>query len=342
MSAILRYQAGFPNYRIVSFLKAQGVYLTWAKIWGMAVGVFETVLHVFQVLWKLSADAKLAQNDDTPMRVIDLIKGNKSKVKSDRKAVQTTGLVMHLKDGHRVMLFKTGHKNAGENLEEILAHRQDPDPPMQMADALAANGTGEIETQRGGCLDHFRREYYDLYSDWTPECELVLSHLREVYKVDAQAKKQKLTPAQRLKLHQQESQPHMEAIYQWMKTQQSEKRIEPNSNLGKAIQYGMNHWEKLTAFLRLEGMPVSNIAVERLLKKAITHRKNSLSYKNEKGAFVGDVLMSVIQTAEEAQANVFRYLIALIKNEKDVKEQPEQWLPWNYIQRLAQLKPAQT
>ena len=133
----------------------------------------------------------------------------------------------------------------------------------------------------------------------------------------------------------------MDAIYHWMQTQQSKKRVEPNSNLGKAIQYGMNHWAKLTAFLKLEGMPISNSAVERLLKKAIVHRKNSLSYKTTKGAFVGDVLMSMIQTAEEAQANVFRYLTELKKNEKNVKEQPEQWLPWNYLQRLAQLKPAQ-
>jgi transposase len=341
MSAILRYQAGFPNYRIVSFLKAQGVFLTWAKIWSMAVSIFEAALPVFKFLWKQSAEATLVQNDDTKMRVIDLIKANKSKAKKERKAIQTTGLIMHLLNGYKVMLFKTGYKNAGENLEEILTHRQDPDPPMQMADALAANGTGEIKTQEGGCLDHFRREYYDLYDDWTPECELILTHLREVYKVDAQAKKQKLSPAQRLALHQEKSQPHMDAIYHWMQTQQSKKRVEPNSNLGKAIQYGMNHWAKLTAFLKLEGMPISNSAVERLLKKAIVHRKNSLSYKTTKGAFVGDVLMSMIQTAEEAQANVFRYLTELKKNEKNVKEQPEQWLPWNYLQRLAQLKPAQ-
>lgn len=341
MSALLRYQSGFPTYRLVSFLSAQGVFLTWTKIWGMILGAFEAASSVFDLLWKLSAESGLVQNDDTKMRIIDLMKANKSKKKGERVAIQTTGMVMHLKNGYKVLLYRTGHKNSGENLEEILSHRIDPNLPMQMSDALSANSAGENKTKPGGCLDHYRRDYYDLYDDWTAECELVLTHLREVYKVDAKAKRDRLTPAQRLALHQKESAPHMEAVYQWMQIQQSEKRVEPNSNLGKVIQYGMNHWEKLTAFLRLEGMPVSNIEVERMLKKAVAHRKNSLSYKNIKGAKVGDVLMSIIQTAVEAKVNAYRYLTSLIENTKDVKDQPEKWLPWNYVQRLAELKPAQ-
>jgi len=51
--------------------------------------------------------------------------------------------------------------------------------------------------------------------------------------------------------------------------------------------------------------------------------------------------MSVIQTAVDAKVNVLDYLIHLIKNEKNVKKQPEQWLPWNYLQRLNELNPAQ-
>jgi len=341
MSALLRYQSGFPTYRLIGFLFAQGVYLTWTKVWTMILSVYEVALRIFDTLWTLAAEAKLVQNDDTKMRVIELMKGNKGKDKGERKAIQTTGLVMHLVSGHKVLLYKTGHKNAGENLEEILSRRTSSDPPMQMSDALAANGPGNKKTIPGACLDHFRREYYDLYDDWTSECELILTHLRAVYKVDAIAKKQKLSPAKRLALHQKESKIHMDAIYDWMILQQSEKKVEPNSNLGHAIQYGLNHWYKLTAFLRLDGMPISNAEVERLLKKAIAHRKNSLSYKNKKGALVGDVLMSIIQTAVEAKVNAFKYLTELVKNKDDVKEQPEQWLPWNYLQRFSELKPAQ-
>jgi transposase len=340
MSVLLRYESGFPIYRIVAFLSAQGVFLTWTRIWGMIEAAFEAALRIFEVLWEMAANGTLVQNDDTKMRIIDLIKKNKTKPKGERKAIQTTGLVVQLANGHKVMLFKTGHKNAGENLEDILSARTETIPPMQMADALAANRPGNHKTFLGACVDHFRRGFYDLYDDWTVEVELILGLLRKVYKIEARAKRWKLTPAHRLLLHQRRSKPHMDALYEWMQRQIREKLVEPNSNLGKEIQYGINHWEKLTAFLRFEGMPISNIAVERLLKKAVLHRKNSLSYKTERGALIGDVLMSLIFTAIEAKENAYRYFTELIKHKQDVKEQPEQWLPWNYLQRLAQLKPA--
>ena len=88
-------------------------------------------------------------------------------------------------------------------------------------------------------------------------------------------------------------------------------------------------------------MPLSNVEVEGLLKKFVIYRKNSLFYKIIKGALVGDGFMSVIQTAVDAKVNVLDYLIHLVKNEKNVKKQPEQWLPWNYLQRLNELNPAQ-
>jgi transposase len=342
MSVLLRYQSGFPIYRIVAFLTAQGVFLTWTRIWSMIETAFEAVLQVFEVLWKLAANGTLVQNDDTKMRIIDLIKANKTKPKGERKAIQTTGMVVQLADGNKIMLFKTGHKNAGENLEDILSSRTDPTPPMQMSDALSANRPGSHETVAGACVDHFRRGFYDLYDDWTAEVEFLLGHLRKVYKTDARSKRWNLSPAHRLLLHQRRSKPHMDAVLEWMQRQFREKLVEPNSNLGKEIKYGINHWEKLTAFLRIEGMPISNIAVERLLKKAVLHRKNSLSYKTERGALIGDVLMSLIFTASAAKANAYRYFTELITNKRDVKEQPEQWLPWNYLHRLAQLKPAQS
>jgi hypothetical protein len=38
------------------------------------------------------------------------------------------------------------------------------------------------------------------------------------------------------------------------------------------------HWEKLTRFLEVAGTPLDNNACERMLKKAILHRKNALFF----------------------------------------------------------------
>lgn len=93
-------------------------------------------------------------------------------------------------------------------------------------------------------------------------------------------------------------------------------------------------------FAKVAGIPLSNAAVERLLKTAVLHRKNSLFYLTETGAIVGDILMSLIQTAKRSKANVLDYLTQIQLHAKDVKANPEKWFAWNYRERLAVLQAA--
>ena len=122
-----------------------------------------------------------------------------------------------------------------------------------------------------------------------------------------------------------------------MRVQLDDQHVEPNSTLGEAIQYMVRHWEPLTLFLRVAGAPLDNNVCERVLKKAILHRKNSLFYRTLGGARIGDIFMSVIHTAELAGVNVFEYLVALLRHEKEVAEKPQAWMPWNYQEALAGL-----
>ena len=63
-------------------------------------------------------------------------------------------------------------------------------------------------------------------------------------------------------------------------------------------------------------------------------RKNSLFYKNAHGAYVGDVLTSLIETSRLAGANPLDYLRAVMESRSAVFAEPDAWLPWNYRERL--------
>jgi hypothetical protein len=88
------------------------------------------------------------------------------------------------------------------------------------------------------------------------------------------------------------------------------------------------------------GAPLDNNICERSLKRAILHRKNSLFYKTEKGAEVGDLFMSLIHTAELCGANPFDYLTQLQRHADDLKQRPQDWMPWNYLKTLDRFSPA--
>ena len=147
-------------------------------------------------------------------------------------------------------------------------------------------------------------------------------------------------PEERLLFHQQHSARVMNQLHPWLTAPLEEKKVEPNSGLGGAIQYLLNHWHRLTLFLRQVGAPVDNNICERALKKAILHRKNSLFYLTENGAKVGDLFMSLIHTAELCGANPFDYLTHLQRHADELKENPSQGMPWNYRNTLERARAA--
>ena len=125
----------------------------------------------------------------------------------------------------------------------------------------------------------------------------------------------------------------MNEIYKWI-DQMLDKNTEPNSGLGKAMRYMIKHKNELTTFLRVAGTPLDNNECERALKKAIIQRKNSLFYRTEHGACVGNIFISFIHTCSLNDINPFDYFVELQKNKVRVKSDPENWMPWNYKENI--------
>ena len=207
-----------------------------------------------------------------------------------------------------------------------------------MCDALSRNTpklSEGAELLLANCLAHGRRQFVEVAGSFPDECRHVLETLGEVYGNDALAKQQRLSPEERLRFHQERSGPVMEGLQAWLSQQLSQHKVEPNSGLGKAMNYLLRHWRPLTLFLRQAGAPLDNNICERALKKAVLHRKNALFYKTMNGAQVGDLFMSLIHTCELNGVNSFDYLIELQRHAKQLAANPSQWMPWNYGDTLA-------
>lgn len=337
MLGILCYGNGMPLTRIESLQRAFGVPLPAGTQWELLWEAAQLMMPVFNCLQELAAQAWLFYHDDTHIKVLSLLKENQAQApdSKERTGIFTTGILAEV-DGHRIALFFTGRKHAGENLETLLEQRQEGLPaPIQMCDGQSANKLKTFQTREANCCAHSRRKYVEVMEAFAQECRFVLECLKEVYKTDAQAKELKLSPEERLKLHQTHSQEPMDALEKWAREQIEQKKVEPNSELGQAIRYMLKRWDKLTLFLREPGAPLDNNCCEQILKRAIRHRRNSLFYKTERGALVGDLFMSLLETSRFCDANPLDYLTALQKHARLVNEHPDQWLPWNYQAALA-------
>jgi rubredoxin len=307
MIALLKYGGGFPFYRLEGLQKSLGIPLPASTQWDIVEQTADRIHPVYSELVRQAAQGDVIYHDDTTMKILELMKNN-DKDESSRTGMFTTG-VLSTSNEWKIGLFFTGRNHSGENMLDLLQQRESGrGPPIQMCDALSRNMPKELETILANCLSHGRRYFVDVVWNFPEQCRYVIKTLAEVYKNDEIAKEQNMSPEERLRFHQAESEPWMEELELWLNDQLDEKKVEPNSGLGKAISYMLNHWEPLTLFLRVPNAPLDNNLCEQVLKKAVLNRKNSLFYKTEHGAYIGDLFMSIIYTCNLNNVNPFDYL----------------------------------
>ena len=346
MIGLLKYGSGLPFNRLEGLQGNLEIPLPASTQWDVVHSFSILLKPVFDEFLRQAAAGEVLYHDDTTVKILALMGERRGEPTCgpaedpDRSGLYTSGVVS-TRDGHRIALFFSSQKHAGENLADVLKRRSaELDTPIQMCDALSRNMPKELETIVANCLAHARRQFVELHDLFPEECRFVLEAFKVVYQNDATARQKEMSVEERLAFHQSQSQPAMMDLKDWLSRQFDEKHVEPNSALGTAINYLLKHWEKLTRFLHIAGAPLDNNLCERALKKAIIHRKNSLFFKTQNGARVGDLYMSLIHTCELNQANPFEYLTELLSHPDEVKAHPERFLPWNYRQTLAELSAA--
>jgi transposase len=311
-----------------------------ATQWDQGEIVGDCTHPVFKYLEQRAAQGEVIFQDDTPQRILTLIEENhqararaqaQGKTKTEeRTGMQTTALMVQV-GARRICLYYTGRRHAGENLAALLRKREpDRGKPVVMSDALSSNNAEEATLIRCHCLAHGRRKFSELDEAFPAESAVVVNALKDVFDHDEYARVEQLTAQARLAYHQRKSGPIMRKLKRWLERQTAQRLVEPNSSLGKAIAYMIDHWDTLTRFLHEPGAPIDNNLAERALKLAIRQRKNSLFYATEHSAYIASILTSVIATCVQAGVNALGYLVALQDHRQEVFANPGAWLPWNY------------
>jgi hypothetical protein len=257
MIAISKYGYGIPFNRLENLQAILGFPLSASTQWDKVEIGADKIYRVFEQLKIEGAQGHLLFNDDTTIKILELMKENEQDQKV-RKGMFTTGIVS-IKNHHKIALFFTGRNHAGENIADILKNR-DPQrpPPLQMCDALSRNFSEYEKVILSHCNAHSRRKFVEVVDNFPDECSYVLELFERIYENDAVTKFQKMSDDRRLAYHRKHSGPIMEEFHRWLSNQIDERKVEPNSGLGEAIRYMLEHWRELTRFLNTPGAPLDN------------------------------------------------------------------------------------
>jgi len=192
------------------------------------------------------------------------------------------------------------------------------------------------EIKSVGCWAHARRYFTDALKAMPPKkdnapttTEEGLAFCNKLFEIER--KLHDATPAERYEGRIAQSLPELNKFKDWLKYQKP--RVLPKSALYKAIQYCLNQWDRLSAFLLDGRLEIDNNRAERSIKPFVIGRKNWLFSNTPKGAASSAVIYSVVETAKENGLNPFAYLKYLFDklpsiNIDDINSLDE-FMPWS-------------
>jgi transposase len=184
------------------------------------------------------------------------------------------------------------------------------------------------------CWSHLRRKFYAVFIGGNaPIATEALARLKLLYEIEANIRG--LPPEVRRNIRQKQSKPIVEALKPWLEA--SLAKVSKGSKLGKAIRYGLRHWDGLCSFLDDGRIEIDSNTVERSIRGLALTRKNALFAGHDEGAKNWAITASLLETCKLNGVDPLAWLTDVLT--KLVNRWPasriEELMPWSYVKKPA-------
>lgn len=264
--------------------------------------------------------------DETPVQVLNE-EGKKNTTKSYMWVYSTSKSTKH---GIRIFKYTPGR--SGDNPKEFLKGFNG------YLHTDAYSGYGKVKgIYQCLCWAHLRRYFTDaLPKDMkSPEATLPatgIAYCNQLF--DWERKFENLSAEERKKQRLEKEKPVLEAFWSW--AEGANKKVLPKSNIGKALQYALNHREKLETYLEDGNCVISNNIAENSIRPFTIGRKNWTFCGSPNGANASACVYSLVETAKANGLSPYKYLeyILSILPGSNFKTDPkilEIMMPWSEL-----------
>jgi hypothetical protein len=100
-----------------------------------------------------------------------------------------------------------------------------------------------------GCMAHARRGFYEAIGQARTVCGFILRQMQHLYAIERRLRETKAGPAQREAMRAAQSRPVMQRLHRTCARLHQKHRYLPQSSMGQALGYLLNHWTELSRFL---------------------------------------------------------------------------------------------
>jgi transposase len=199
------------------------------------------------------------------------------------------------------------------------------------------------------CWAHARRKFVAAADGGDARAQVALERIGQLYTIErelppllppldepAAAAARQQREEQRRQRRQQQAGPVLAELKQWLDAQHRQGL--PQSALGQAVGYALNHWAALQRYLEQGYLAIDNNLSERTLRAIALGRNNWGVVGSESGGQTAAVLYSVVGTCKHLGIDPFAYLREALPGlcalgDQPTAEQLAEWLPDRWLLR---------
>jgi transposase/uncharacterized coiled-coil protein SlyX len=320
-----KYVDGMPLYRQEQQLARLGIELSRQTLanW-MLHGSNRWLTHLYDRMHHHLLKQDILHADETKLQVL----------REPGRAAETNSYMWLYRTGRigpPIILYEYQMTRAGEHPRKFLAGFKG----YLLVDGYAGYNKVQNVTLVG-CWAHARRGFADALKslpktqrDAAVAAKEGLNFCNKLFAIERDLSK--ATPDERHKTRLLRSRPVLDVFLAWLKTQSA--RTLPKSSFGQAINYCLNQWEKLEAFMLDGRLEIDNNRSERSIKPFVIGRKAWLFSNTPRGAKASSVIYSIVETAKENGLKPFDYLTYIFERlpNVDIKDPSvlDELLPWS-------------
>lgn len=156
------------------------------------------------------------------------------------------------------------------------------------------------------CWAHARREFERALDNDQARASKALRLIQQLYAVERRAREEQLAPAQLKQLRLEESLPVINELGKWIFTEV--KSTLPKSQIGKAMRYSMERWDKLCVYLQDGSLQIDNNLVENAIRPIALGRKNYLFAGSHEAAKRAGMIYSFFAMCKKHEVNPVQWL----------------------------------
>lgn len=293
-----KYEDHIPLYRQEKIWQRLGIELARSTLCNWAL----LAAQGLQVLSQLQQEELLQLNyiraDETPVQVME-----EKEIRTSKRAYMW--LFASGRKEKAIFVYHFAMSRAGSVPERILGNFKG----FLQTDGFS--GYNSVVTKNNiahvGCMAHARRKFVAIVKATTKTgaAHYAVAVIAKLYRIEQEIKEKNLDILAIKDYRQQYAKPILQEFKIWLSQKQTQ--APPQSPLGKAVFYFLEHWNELVAYLEQGFIDIDNNFTEQRIKPFAVGRKNWLFMGNERGGEAAAIFFGLIESAKANGLNTYAY-----------------------------------